>query len=1044
MSGLHRIGSVLSTPSRLIHGTINAGLDAALGENTGGFGNLNPIDSTGGFEGSKHLERAGLLAKNDPTKWELRDPLAGVADIAMDPLTYAWGVGLAKRGVTGLAKATGLTDHVVKPAISVAKKSFPVRAWRGNMSAPVQGVMDADLQDLMVPNFAVKQHAKNRAAEMAVRWGMEQKAAGFDDKTLRQVMEGVTSPSQIADPLHREVLTRLKTEYDGVRKSGFDALKERGTGYSAALDDVLPSGKSLTFFPRRRSRGAGDVGEAFATSGINDSKVRKRLFKGFEGGTARLNEILHETAKAAKGMSSHKDVAAHLLDNYGREIAKTFKNSKGKNVNRHKLLGHYIFKNRDFLSGVTKESGKINYLFGNSPIDDMARAVERSLTRKANADTLAAAVAKVAKLPVDAAGNKVNGVTVRELLQGLKYRPAEKVGKGFLDHVANNHAAELMKRTGVDVKATPDARLKLLDMTVTAKQAKEMRQLSPKFSAPDAMNETTDVFRRGMSGWKAYTLAFPASRMRDAVSGYLQNALHGFGLPGRSGYRDAARLLRGDMVVNDYRHVPEVQRFFAKTGVDPLKATQADQTNALRQIVAVHAPSEHSIIADLPTAQIGSQLADVVHNVPGQMKETTFNQLVGAPMRALMGKDGATWTKPISGVRGASATPLKHSTMAPIRASEIFSGNVDRLNRTAPLLEGMRRQKLPHEQLLDAAGNARAPSAHEIADAVNRAQVNYDPATYSAFEKGIKSYAAPFYAFNSRMLPETAKQLMNPASNTSKLARVVDKMGVKSPGVPDYVNESYSIPMGRTADGSLRYVTGLGLMHEPATQMIGDAIGGNARKLWYTAAKSANPLLGKPAEAALGQSFWRDGQPTEELESTTGRLAANVGELTGLRPAPTEPGAYNPTVKYPGRDAVDFMLGMTPGDRVLKTLNQLTDTRRGPGEVAMHARDPGRTAADNAASLLTGLAPVVSGVRVTDISPKTQMKTLKKKAEQLAVSHGAREIKRVLFTKAEIQKLLESDDPQERALGEKQQAIQQYVNSLSAPKPTAGIRRRSQ
>ena len=1039
-SGLHRIGSALSATSRLLHGSINAGLDSALGTDTGGFGNLNPLDSTGGFEGSKHLERAGLLAKNDPNKWEWRDPLAGAADIAMDPLTYAWGVGLAQRGIKGLSKMTGVTDKVVKPAIGMAKKSFPVRAWRGNMSAPVQGVMDADLQDLMVPNFGVKQHAKNKAAEMAVRWGMEQKAAGFDDKTLREVMEGVKAPSAISDPVQRAALTRLKSEYDVVRAKGFDELKERGTGYSAPLADTLPSGKQLEHFPRRRSRGSGDVSETFATSGINDSKVRKKLFKGVEGGTARLNEILHDTAKAAKSMGSHKDVADYIRKNYGSEIAKSFKDSKGKNIDRHNLLGHYVFKNKGFLSGV--DGTRPNYLFGNSPIDDMAGAVERTLTRKANADTLAASVAKIATkdAPKDAAGNPV-GVSIRSLLKGLKYRDKEKVGKGFIDHVADTHATELLKRTGIDLKATPDAAKNLLDMYVTKKQAEELKLLSPRFSAPAAMNETTNAFRRGMSGWKAYTLAFPASRMRDAVSGYLQNALHGFGLPGRSGIKDAARLLRGDVVLNDYSHVPEVQRFFAKTGINPLTATKQDQTNALRQIVAVHAPAEHSIIADMPSASVGSQLDDVLHNVPGQKKEKTFDQLIGDPMRALMGKDGATWTKPISGVRGLAAEPLKHSTMAPIKASEIFSGNIDRLNRTAPLIEGLRRGKLAGQRFQDAAGNARAPMAHEIADAINRAQVNYDPATYTAFEKGLKSYLVPFYSFQSRMLPETAKQLVNTTSNTSKLARVVDKMGVNSPAVPDYVNESYSVPMGRTNDGSLRYLTGTGLMHEPSTKIIGNAIGGNARGLLYEGLKSLNPLFGKPIEAGLGKSFWRDGQPTSELDSTTGRLAANIGELTGLRPAPTEPGAFNEAVKYPGRDAVDFMLSMTPGDRYLKTATQLTDTRRGPGEVAMHAGDKGRTSFDNAASLGVGLAPIMSGVRVTDISPKVQMRTLRKRAEQLAKDNDAHEITRVLFTKKEIQQLLESDDPKDRALGEKQQAIQQYVNSLQSAKPT-GIRRR--
>lgn len=1043
MSGLHRIGSVISAPSRLIHGTINAGLDKALGTDTGGFGNLNPIDSTGGIEGSKHLERMGLLAPNDPTKWEWRDPLAGAADIALDPLSYAFGVGLAKRGASALSKATGLTDYVLKPAVSAAKKSFPVRAWRGNMSASVQGVMDPVLQDLMVPNYNIKRHARNKAAELATRWGMEQKAAGFSDKLLRQVLEDVVDPSTISNSTHRTVLTRMKKEHDAIRDDIFNSMNKRGTGYSSRLADVTPSGMNLGWAGRRRSRGAGGVAEAFATSGINDSKLRKYIFKGVEGGTARLNEILHEAATAAKGMSDYRKVAAHLEANYGKEIAKTFKNSKGRDVNRYKALGRYILKNKDFLSGaVTDASGNVrpNYLFGNSPIDDMAGSYQRALIRKTNADTLGEALAKFVSAPPATPPKPQEATTVRALLAGLKYRPHNKGGAGFVEHVASRHAPEILARTGIDI-SSPKNMDALLDMVVTPKQATELKLLSPRFSAPAAMDETTNVFRRGMSGWKAYTLAFPASRMRDAASGGAQNVLR-FGMSGALGYGDAARVLRGDLVKNDYRHVPEVQRFLTRTGINPSTATKAQQTDAIRQIVAVHAPTEHGIIADLPTAQVGSQLDDVIHNVPGQTKTTTFNQLIGDPIRALLGKDGATWMKPVSGVRGFSATPLKHSTMAPIRSSEIFSGNMDRLNRTAPLLEMLRRGNIPGQTLTDATGATRRATAHEIADAVNRAQVDYTPDSYSAFEKGIKSYLAPFYAFQSRMIPETAMQLANPSSNTAKLARIVDKVGTSNPAVPDYVNESYAVPMGRTDDGSLRYLTGLGLMHEPATQVIGDALNANARKLGYTAMKSLNPLIGKPAEAITGQSFWRDGQPVSELESSTGRFLANVGQLTGLRPAPEDPMAYNTTVKYPGRAAVDFLLGMTPGDRVLKTLNQLTDVRRGPGEVAMHAMDPNRTMVDNAASLASGLAPVVSGVRVTDISPRRQMQTLKKRAEEMAVEQGAHELKRVLFTNSEIEKLLNSDDPSERALGERQQAIQNYVNSLSGTGPAKGVIRR--
>lgn len=98
-SGLHTIGSILSTPSRVLWGSING-----LAGGDGGFGNMNPLDSTGGIELSHVLGNAGVIAKNDPTKWEWGDLGRGLVDIAGDPTSYLGAGVLTKSGV-GAAKA---------------------------------------------------------------------------------------------------------------------------------------------------------------------------------------------------------------------------------------------------------------------------------------------------------------------------------------------------------------------------------------------------------------------------------------------------------------------------------------------------------------------------------------------------------------------------------------------------------------------------------------------------------------------------------------------------------------------------------------------------------------------------------------------------------------------------------------------------------------------------------------------------------------------------------------------------------------------------
>ena len=94
MSGLHTVGSILSWPSRLVHGAINA---AVGGKEGFGENYFNPFDSRGGVEGSRHLINAGILAENNPNEWEWGDLGRGVADLALDPTTYM-GPGLTKIG----------------------------------------------------------------------------------------------------------------------------------------------------------------------------------------------------------------------------------------------------------------------------------------------------------------------------------------------------------------------------------------------------------------------------------------------------------------------------------------------------------------------------------------------------------------------------------------------------------------------------------------------------------------------------------------------------------------------------------------------------------------------------------------------------------------------------------------------------------------------------------------------------------------------------------------------------------------------------------
>lgn len=103
MTGLHTVGSALSFPSRVVWGTANA-----ISGGPGGFGNLNPFDSTGGIEASQFLANQGLISQNDPTKWEWGDLGRFGLDVLGDPTSYLGFGALTKTGQAA-SKAGRLT-----------------------------------------------------------------------------------------------------------------------------------------------------------------------------------------------------------------------------------------------------------------------------------------------------------------------------------------------------------------------------------------------------------------------------------------------------------------------------------------------------------------------------------------------------------------------------------------------------------------------------------------------------------------------------------------------------------------------------------------------------------------------------------------------------------------------------------------------------------------------------------------------------------------------------------------------------------------------
>lgn len=882
---------------------------------------------------------------------------------------------------------------------------------------------------------------------------------------IRRMLSGGKKERHVSDTTN---IVRGSKEYEHIAKGTSGMLekqRERGFGMGEELHDP-----TIDFFPRRESitaaeQAAGDVsqrGSSVMPAKTAEDTSRKWFMTGHHEGTVGENrmlkdEVLHDIAATG----NVADVEAALRQRHGHMIDGLYQDKKQRAMVQKTLKAVKAFEARaianeqkiadlnnsalamarkstdpEAVRAVAKQDRKIARIqkkvdayrqkhaealaaheealhAGHDRIPALAKYIKanpqlRGVDKFGNNPLVDYAHARLSNDRKYAMTNAVYGTISKELNKGDQAVTLRDflTNKGFKLRTAAEKIAGREFEDAADLKAFLDGN------TIDSKLAEQLNSLTPAFKAPAAVNELTDKLKSGMAWWKGLTLAFPASRVRDAVGGVVQNVLHGWADP-RFLAEDARLLLTGKVVKRNYSHVPEIKDWLAKTGKE---WSPENQTEALRQLVATYLPSEHSILADVPTGQVGAGIDQLMHNIPGLQQTTAFNQFISDPMRALAGKDpgGASWfgrgtpddtilsrtakaaKQPFTGVRGVG--DATETMFAPVKASEIVAANSDAYNRTAPFLQQV-------------FGGTRADVA---ANKVNRAQIDYDPSTFTAFERGIKNYVAPFYSFNSRILPETARELSNFGSPTSQLIKTIDRAhGGGDASVPDYVMSGTGIPLGTRADGSKSYLTGLGQMYEPAVSQLGLLAGGitdprSLRAAGFDTLAQLNPMIGTPLQRITGQSFFQRGEPISNLDPIAGRTLSNIGESLGLRSQDEGP------VQFPGSAYLDTALGATPFGRAIGQVRTLADPRK---------------------DIASKLVDTMSGARVTDISPEKQMATLQKRAEDLARSQGAWEQRTVGFPKEQLAKLALTNPE----LAAEQQHLQ---NMITAMKRKRTIRRK--
>jgi hypothetical protein len=216
---------------------------------------------------------------------------------------------------------------------------------------------------------------------------------------------------------------------------------------------------------------------------------------------------------------------------------------------------------------------------------------------------------------------------------------------------------------------------------------------------------------------------------------------------------------------------------------------------------------------------------------------------------------------------------------------------------------------------------------------------------------------------------------------------------------PDYVRDTANIPIDRNnpilsaiagtpPEGTDRYLTGLGLMHE---DLLG--FGPSVRGAGLEAMSRMNPFVKGPIEWATGQTFFQrgpeGGRDLDKLDPTVGRFVANVMGQTGP----------DDSKKFPLW--MEQIVANSPIARLTTTARSLTDPRKRSETV------PGMP---GAASLLNTL----TGFRVSDVSPASKDAILREMLNSEMQDAGATVFERVYFSKEELAKM--SPEARENAI----------------------------
>lgn len=1050
-SGAAVVGNTLNKPSRALWGTLD---QLAGGHGGGGLLNLIPFSDTMGLtdpgqgvEASQFLANRGLLAQNDPTKWEAMDFGRGLIDAVGDPLGWVAPLGLTKAGVA--ASRAGTATKGILPSIARGERAIlglqmpfgtkPLASLGtgkavadklqsvGQTAMKVPGAktvasgldyarrlgrsqFDARVAGSVLPE--AQQHfekltrsRKEAVAGVETRLGTVAQVltdAGLtsraDGDRLRHFLE-TGDRSLLSHPAEIEVVEDLMK----IRDDMLD-MQQKGGLASTRLDDVLANGDSLGYFPRQTPRSGAKKSQGFSTVGPNaagsrSSARRNTLFRGAY--TKTFNDVVADKdiadlisdgrAKRIKREDLIDAVANTINSKYGGDIVQNGDvfTRNGKPVWKRdpktkailldaagNKIQQTIDRHRELAQAMVGKSGDKwrgrGGVFVNHPVQDALRMFGSRADRSPIGSHLAETLATTA------GAGRGGGARVVDIVKNLNRGRVGLNPDAIVDMIHQHRTGTTLDAAyGAGSKARAKAKSGLLLETVDDNLARELTKPWDAYKSPSAIEPIGKAVDSFTALLKAGLLSFPGRITRDFTSGLARMLEQGWLTNGSIG--EASKLLRGQ-AVEGLERVPAIRKT-----LDDMKLAPTAE-NAVRAYKAMYQARHGRSGLHSSGSQLSGGLEDIVGAIPGQTPQS-YGGLFGESGSLAIGRDPASGSfeaERFNPFNIAGVGDRTETKFGPAASANLLGGHVDSLTRMASDLELIRRGYDPHE----------------AAKEVKGAFADYSSDALTATEQQIRRLI-PFYNFSKSQAAHVGKELlMNPGGRMSQTVRATARSQDNDPFLPEHIAQTTAIPLGQADDGTKRFISGLGLMHEDPLAFLGGGVQGALTE----GLSRSHPFVKGPIEWATGESLFQrgpmGGRDLGDMDPTIGRLLSNLGESTGLM----EPGGG--PVRFPGQTPVEFIVGNSPFSRAVSTARSAFDPRKGLG---------------------TKAANILTGARVSDVSAKSQDAVLRDAAAKLGKEIGAKEFSSIRFKKEDLAQLQQVDP----AAAEMAMAFNELQNQLA-------------